>query len=450
VKHIAIVGAGLAGLTASVLLTEAGYEVTLLERHKTPGGRIRRVSAMNGETFIDWGQHLMLGAYHHTLKLLDRLGTRNQLLPVTEATPFVTQDGKRRPYRIGRLPAPLHALPGLFHLSQLSVKDRLNLGRPMLAAKIQSRLRPVKLDRTTALDWLRRHHQTPAAIRDFWEPLALATLNTPLAEASALLLAVVLSKGFFARRTDAQPLLPTGTLHDLLLQPALDRIRRKNGRMLANCRVTGLEFRDGGAAGVQTAEAGTIRADAVILALPPWALEPVLKTSPALSKLGRITTDFEPSPIVSLELWYDRPWLRYPYAGLLGTKAQWIFNHQANGSGGGYRVSVVISAADDIELPREAFLETVIGEIRRYFPEARGAKVARHMLIRDFRATFRARAGLAEKRPRPETGIPNLFLAGDWIDTGLPGTMESAVKSGFMAAEAVTKENPGMFHGRSL
>lgn len=435
---VVIAGAGLAGLAAGVRLGDAGHRVTVLERLQTPGGRVRHIPAPGDGQRIDWGQHLLLGAYHSTLTLANHLGTRDLLVPVRGATPFVSPGGRVHPYRTGGLPGPLHALPGLLALTQIPLRDRIGLAAPALDARRRSARSLRALDERTAADWLRGLGQREATLRLFWEPVTLATLNTPLEEASAALLAVVLTKGVLSSAADAAPLLPSTSLHDLLVGPACDRIRRLGGQILPGRPAKGLVFNGARVAGVLLEDGAMVGADVVILALPPWHLAPLLREGTPLADLQAGAREFAPSEIVSQELWYDRDWLPHPYAGLLEGTSQWVFRHHPDGAGR-HRISVVISAADVIDVAPGLLAAHVASELPRYFPGAARARVLAEMTIREPRATFRAMAGLARHRPGARTRSPNVFLAGDWCDTGLPATIEGAIRSGFDAADAASR-----------
>ena len=445
-KRVVIAGAGLAGLTAGVRLADAGFEVSVLERSGRPGGRVRRVTPRGSRAPIDWGQHLMLGCYHESLALAKRLGTESFLRRVEGLTPFLSGDGQIHPYRLGRLPAPLHVLPALAGLTQISMRERLALGLPIAAAKLQRRMRPDRLDRMSAAYWLEKNGQSKAAIEGFWEPLVLATLNTPIKEASALLLATVIDRGFFANRRDAVPLLPRTTLHDLFAGPAVDAIRSKGGRVCYGQKVEKLiENGNGDLSALLASREEKWEADFFVLALPCWDAGPLLRDKASLRLLSRAAEELGSSPIVTVELWFDRPWMRHPYAGLLGSPVQWVFNHNAKTRGGngaaGCRVSLVISPADSfIHVKKGLLVDRCLSEILRYFPEAEDARLIDSMALRAPKATFRARPGQNALRPGCRTPFRNLFLAGDWTATGLPATMEGAVVSGNRAAGAISRK----------
>ncbi len=445
-RHCVVVGAGLAGLAAAVRLADAGMAVTVLERSAAPGGRVRRLRpAGSGRTPIDCGQHLMLGCYHRSIEFARRLGTSDLLHRVEGVTPFVTGPGKVHPYRLGRLPAPLHAVPGLLGLTHIPAIERLGLVRAAVAAKVAVRLDPSGLDRQDALDWLRRNGQGPAAIEGFWGPLASATLNRTPPEASALLLATVIDKGFFASRDDAVPVLPRTTLHDLFIGPAVREVKAKGGRVLTGAKVERLEADPGGRVkAARTSRGQVFAADTFVVAVPSWDLRETVGGVAGLDDLADRAEALSSSPIVSIEMWFDRPWMRYPFAGLIGSPVQWVFDHPAAPGGPPPRVSAVMShAGESLDAAGDSLVTLCESELRRMFPEASGARLVSGVAVKARRATFAASPGQQALRPPARTALPNLFLAGDWTATGLPATIEGAVASGLAAADLALAEAQG-------
>ncbi len=438
-SRIVVVGGGLAGLAAAVRLADAGEQVTVLERLAAAGGRVRRIRGPADED-LDWGQHLMLGAYHATRAFARRLGTEGRLRFVERPTPLVTATGGRHLYGVGNLPAPLHALPALFGLTHLGLLDRLALGRPVLAAKLGVRLSPERLDRTSALDWLRANGQGDDAIRGFWEPLVVATCNAAPAEASAALLATVIDQGFFAEREDALPLLAEGTLDEALVAPALAAIAGRGGVVRTGEGALRLDAAPSGRiASVRTTKGDTLPADGVVLAVPSWDVAELLPAELAPHGLAENVAWLGASPIVCVEVWFDRPWFEHPFAGLIGATVQWVFAHPPGRvPGAGQRLSLVVSRAGAwIERSNEGLVAGALAELRRFFPEAGAAREVATLVVRERRATFLGRPGQASRRAGTRTRSPNLVLAGDWTATGLPATIEGAVRSGEAAAAAL-------------
>lgn len=434
-----VVGAGLAGLTAAIRLADAGRRVVLLERSGTAGGRARAFRGPH-DTPLDWGQHLLLGAYHATRALAARLGTAHRLSFADGPIPMARADGSHASYRVGALPAPLHLLPALAGLSHLALHERLALGAAALGAKLDARRRPDTLDRRTAADWLRAHGQSDRALRGFWTPLVLATCNADPGRVSAALLVAVLNQGFFATRDDARPILPEGTLDEVLVAPALAELRRLGAdvRLREPAAALTLDPSAGAVASVVTARGERLEAEAVVLAVPPWSLPDLTAPHPALRGLGDDAAWLGTSGILCLELWFDHAWLTAPFAGLIDGESHWIFAHGPGAvPGARQRISVVRSAANPALAERRAELpESTVKELRRFFPESSAARLVAHVLVHEPRATFLGRPGQAARRRGPTSPLPNLFLAGDWTATGLPATIEGAVRSGEAAAWA--------------
>ncbi len=445
-RRVVVVGAGLAGLSAAIRLADQGAQVTVLERKRVAGGRVRRIKPCRGHAGVDFGQHLMLGCYRESIDLARRLGSDHLLRRVEGNTPFLSGPEQIHSYRLGKLPAPLHMLPGLTGLTQLKKRDRLLLARVFAAAKVGLRWSPEDLDETDVSTWLARHGQSHRSIAGFWNPLVLATLNTPCREASAFLLATVLSKSFLSTRADAEPLLPSTTFHDLFVGPAIDAIERAGGRVLLGTDVERLV--PGGPSEIEavvTRDGELTEADAVILAVPSWCAVKMLAPLPLLGDMAPRLDALGSSPIVNVDLWFDREWMRYPYAGLLGSPVQWFFNHGSETDRGrersGFRVSLVMSGAkEQISREQRALIDECLGEIKRYFPAAAEATLTGHLVTKARRATIRGRPGQRRLRPPSRTAYNNLLLAGDWTATDLPATIESAVASGRSAAETAARE----------
>ena len=438
-KRVLIIGGGLAGLSAAVNAADAGFDVTVLEAAAVPGGRVRRVSPGDGFEQIDFGQHLMMGCYKESLAFANRIGTRRDISEIKGVTPFVSGSGTVHPYRIGSLPAPLHALPGLMSLTQLSLRERMSLGIPVAAAKAAGLLSRDNLDLQTAGLWLRRNGQSENAVKYFWEPLVLATMNMPIYEASALPLAVVLDRIFSTSRRDAVPMTIEKTLHEIFIEPAIKALEKKGGRIFFTEKVTRLVHANDRINAALTKNGELFPADHFILAVPSWDVESLLGNLPGLSGAGDAAGELGFSPIVNVDLWFDRECIQYPYAGFLGSSLQWVFNHPSKNETHP-RLSIVVSGAELLEsLPPEEIIRKSRTELARFFPETAKAKLLKTLVIKARKATIRLKPGTAKQRPASKTTYKNLFFAGDWTDTGLPATMEGAVFSGRLAAGGILK-----------
>jgi hypothetical protein len=289
----------------------------------------------------------------------------------------------------------------------------------------------------SAEQWLKRCRQGGRSVSGFWEPLVLATLNMPAAGASALLLATVIEKGFLAGAGDASPMLPRSTLHDLLVAPAAAALQARGGRLLAGQKaVRLLDDGAGRLAAVVTEREDLFEADVFVLAVPSWDVAPLAAGRRALLPLSEAAGRLGWSSIITVHLWFDRPWMKYRMAGLLGGAMHWVFSGPEGGSdGGSQRVTMVLSSADGFMAEANAVLvERCVAECERYFPESRGARLGSSLVLKARRSTIRGAPGQHRLRDTCKSPYRNARIAGDWTATGLPATIEGAIASGARAA----------------
>ncbi len=425
---VTVVGGGWAGLAAAVDLSRRGARVTLLEAARQLGGRARRVRL--GGMEVDNGQHLLLGAYRDTLHLLNLLAPEDG--PGLERRRLDLQIWEHgRPalcLRAPRLPAPLHALAALAGARGLSPGERLRAAA--LGLFVLWRRGHLESD-TTVTRLLRRLRQSPRLVRRLWEPLCLATLNTPPRRASARVFVRVLHDALLRVRGDSDLVLATRNLGALLPEPAVEYIEARGGHIHLGRRVTALQVEDGGIRGLATG-AGTVPARHVILAVPPGPAAELLAPHPPLAAIAARLNRLRSEPVCTVYLQYpEGVRLEPPLLGLAGATAQWIFDRRVNGQPG--LMAVVVSAGGPhMALDNDALVAQVRGEIARVRP--RWPEPVRARVIREKRATFSCRAGVSKLRPGCATPVTGLWLAGDYTDTGYPATLEGAVRSGLAAA----------------
>lgn len=428
-----VIGGGFAGIAAATELARHGKSVTLLESRPYLGGRARSFTDRETGDVIDNGQHLLMGCYTHTLALLDTLGTRELLSAQPRMrVDFVDADGSRHPFDTSRLPGKTGTALGLLLLSGLSIAEKLRAVR--FALLVERNL--VRPGTSTVEEFLRHYQQSPRMIERFWEPIVLATLNAHPREASAILLAEVLRRAFFADARSSQLLFPAAGLSELLA-PFPEWLQARRGAVYHQTAET-LLIEENRIAGITT-EAGVLYTDTVISCIPPRALSRLLADQHLL-----VETDMQYSPIVSVYLWFDRAFLQERFFAMLGTTIQWIFNRRllcdaSNDVRSKYpgHIALTISAADTIvNEPAEVIVQKCIAELHRAFPASRQATLLSSQVIKEKMATIRATPGLNSKRPGLATPFDNFFLAGDWTDTMLPATIEGACQSGVQAAGA--------------
>ena len=436
--RVVIIGGGFAGLTAGVRLSQRGYEVLVLDRRNHLGGRAYSFIDSKTGDVVDNGQHLFMGCYHHTISFLETIGRLDRLM--FQARPrvdFLDRTHGFTSFDCPPLPAPLNVLAGLVRMKGLSAGDKLrafNVGR---AIKSNGRFLP---DSLTVDQWLGELGQSERIRKRFWNPMVIATLNQSPDIASARMLKVVLKEAFGGDSTSANIGISRVGLSDLYTDGAVDFIKSKGGDVQTGAQVQRLIIERGRVFAVELKDGERIEADYFISAVPPSALFAILpdelknKEFASLESLGS-------SPIVSINLWFDRPVIDREFVGLIGTRSQWIFNkdlilpseHQSN------QIAVIISAARDyVDWTKSELVEMAIGDLHDLLPESRKAEVLHSVIVKEREATLSHTLETDRFRLGPLTSIPNLILAGDWTDTGLPATIESAVMSGDVAAQAVS------------
>ncbi|MCG6923309.1 MAG: hydroxysqualene dehydroxylase HpnE [Acidobacteria bacterium] len=455
---VVVIGGGFAGMAAGIALQERRHDVVLLERRGVLGGRATSFrDAVTGDD-VDNGTHLMIGAYTATLDLVRRAGATDLLNPQENLKIEWVDDEGATVLDCPPLVAPLHLLAGLVGLR---VPLRVKLQALRLGLAVRFGPTPVGL---TLAEYFRRTGQGPAARRLLWDPLALAVVNESPERSAAVLFHRVYQESFL-RDHRASRLVFLRRGWGVLLERLARYFEGRGGVLRRGTLVEAIEPEAGRAGGVryvqrarqreelQTGRAPEPRlepAEAVVSAIPAHALIPLLpeewRGRPAFAALGR----FGRSPIVSVEMWLDREVVDRPMLGLRGCEIEWVFDKGRlfGRRGAPQHLAFIVSAAyrsapkKNVELVGAAE-----AALRRYFPAMAEAKIERTLVLREPDATFASTPELEALRPGPGTDVPGLFLAGDWTDTGLPATIEGAVRSGQRAAErveALTGRGPGV------
>jgi squalene-associated FAD-dependent desaturase len=437
---VAVVGGGVAGLAAATALAEAGERVLVLEARGELGGRATAFRDRETGELVDNGQHVMFGCYRETFRLLRRVGAEQhvRVQPALEV-PYIGPDGTRSVLRCPAwLPSPLHLLGGVLGWDALGWRDCLSvlrLAAPLLRARRDFRLQAEVTGETVA-GWLTRHGQR-GRLRDWlWEPLAVAALNQAPDEAAAAPFIRVLAEMFGARREDASLALPLTPLHEMYALPARRYIEARGGEVRLNA-LARVRIESGRVAGVDV-RGVPLAIDRVVAAVPWFALESLLigDVAPMASTIAAASR-MTAKPIVTVNLWYDRPVMDDVFVGLPERQMQWVFDkRQAFGERASH-LSLVASGADALVGADTATLVALAArEVAQTIPGAKSAALQRGTVVREKRATFSLAPG-EPPRPPVTTPIAGLVLAGDWIDTGLPGTIESAAVAGHEAARAL-------------
>jgi len=428
-----VIGAGFAGLAAATALAEAGMRVHVIEARPGLGGRATTFrDPVTGER-IDNGQHVLAGCYSDTLQFLERIGTAAHLhRPSTLRLPMIDERGRRTELALPPLPAPLDLLAGVLAWDALTLSDRIAMLRVGRGLRGTTRLEPGE----TVRQWLVRHHQSPRLCTLLWEPLALAALNQSIDDASAESFVAVTSRMFGPAPDAATLLLPAVPLDELYVHPSRRFLEAAGSTVSANAPAH-VVFTDGRVSGVRVRDQVT-PTTCVISAVPWFALEDACDhPPPQLARTLRNASALASAPIVTVNLWLEGFESGDALLGLPGRTFQWIFDRRLLAGPSQSHLSLVSSGADAIcAAANDDLINIALREVQAALPAARGARVRHGSVVRERRATFSLKPG-APPRPSTMTDVAGLFLAGDWIATGLPATIESAVTSGHRAARAV-------------
>jgi len=395
----AVVGGGLAGLSAALDLVDAGHEVAVYEARPTLGGAVQTLPRREGdpEPPPDNGQHIALGCFTEYLRFLERIGQSGSVRRLRLELPVIDERG--RTATIGP------SAPALLRYRHLSVGERLAL----LKALVRWDDRPRG---TTFGEELRARGQSSRAVDRFWDVFIRPALNLRADEASAEAGIFTVRTALLGERSNSDLVLPTRPLGEMHGEAA--------GRALESAGAT-VET------GARVDDPGSLGADAVVLAVPP--------SEPAL----------EYSPIVSVHLWFDRQLLATPLAALLGSDAHWVFDRGAvtgHLPERGQYLTVVSSGAPELmELRGKELVERIAGELTGRLGTA---ELLWSRVSREPHATIAVRPGSDAHRPGPETDRPSVVRAGAWTATGWPPTMEGAVRSGRAAARLLTRAREGV------
>jgi squalene-associated FAD-dependent desaturase len=429
---VVIIGGGWAGLAAALELAAHDIPVTLHEAAPQLGGRAR--NAPFGDLTVDNGQHLLIGAYRETLRLLALMGTaETEVLHRTRLCLKVLEGDETLLMQAPPLPAPLHLAWAQLTAGGLSPGERLGA----LTMSLRLMLSGFTLAHDISVsELLQRHHQGERISRRLWGPLCLATLNTPPERASALLFLRVLQESFAHRRHDADLLIPKVALGALFPQRAAHFLQRRGATVALRQRAEALHL-DGEQLEAVTVAGQRLPARHLILATAPRAACRLLAGHPPLIALQRQISDLGSQPITTLYLQYPPGHrLEEPMVGMSGTLGQWLFDRHLCGQPG--LIAVVISAEGEHDgWDHERLTRQLLGELARQFPHWPPPLSSR--VIREQHATFECRVGVEARRPANVTPVGGLWLAGDYTDTGLPATLEGAVRSGVQCARQIIK-----------
>ncbi len=437
-RTVAIIGGGLAGLSAGSALAEAGYHVELFERRPYLGGRASSYELPGTGEVVDNCQHVLLGCCTNLIDFYRRLGVEQQIRWYDEIT-FILPGGKSSTLKPGALPAPFHATASFLQSSVLDLKDKLAIARAMMAL-----MPSLPNDNGENFQtWLERHGQTKQAIDRFWAPVLVSALNEELDRISVRYAALVFRDSFLKSAEAGRMGVPAVPLSQLY-GTAAQYIEERGGKVHLRAAVD--SFRTDGD-GVRLCVGGEeIRSR---LRRAGHAVQHARKAAAGRSRIAvaarAMRGIFESSPITGIHLWFDREITPLEHAVLLERTIQWMFHkskilatRRDSAQNGSYLELVVSSSKTLVDKSRQEIIDLAVRELAEFFPAVREAKLTKATVVKEIHATFAPSPGSDAFRAPHKSPWPRLFLAGDWTATGWPATMEGAVRSGYGAAEALS------------
>jgi len=433
---VAIVGAGLAGLAAACALSDSGFRVTLFERRPYLGGRASSYEHPGTGEIVDNCQHVLFGSCTNLIAFYRTIGIEDKIRWFDRMT-FIEPGGRQSILEPTFLPAPLHVTPSFLGFKFLGVRDKLSVARGLMALIG----RPPK-DAGNFQEWLLRHRQTPVAIERFWKPILVSALSEDLDRISVPYAAQVVRESMKSRvaRRMGIPTVPLTELYNsardyITTRGGTVRFRNSVQSFMPTARGVRLKLQD-------SLQNSNDEFDYAVLAVPFDSLAKLLPDSSESAELRAKLAHFETSPITGVHFWFDRQITDLDHAVLLDRTIQWMF-HKSKLLGrnleGSYVELVISSSKLLIEKSRQEIIDLALKELHEFFPAACEAKLLKSTVIKEVNATFSPTPGIDRYRPSQPTPWPRIFLAGDGTATGWPATMEGAVRSGYLAAKAVTK-----------
>ena len=439
-----VIGGGLAGLSAGVALAEAGWRVRLFEQRPFLGGRATSYVLPNGE-HVDNCQHVTLGCCTNLDDFYRRVGSKDKV-KYFDRLVFLDPQGRTGEIAAGILPAPLHMLVSFATFAPLTFADKKCIGFAMLdILRTQGRTAgPDEGGGISMLEWLRRRKQTDGAIERFWRVVLVSALDEELNQIDARYGVDVFWKAFVSNRTGYRMGIPTAPLAELY-KGCQAEIEKRGGEVTLRSPIRNIHMANGAMLQVEFDGGRMESSDAYVFALPHETLldllpEEAKEKEPAFQAVKKIKV----SPITGVHFWFDREVMKEPFVTLLDTTTQWIFNKTLlygtkNGGTEQYLQLVISASYDLLAKSRQEIIDLCLKEVRQVLPAARDANLVKATVIKEAAATFSPEPGVDRLRPNQQTRIDGMFLAGDWTKTGWPSTMEGAVRSGYLAAEAVLR-----------
>ena len=424
-KKCIVIGGGVAGLSAAAYLVKHKFRVTLVESSPKLGGRAYSFTDQKNNFAIDNGQHILMGCYNNTLRFLKLIGAQDNFIYQKNLEVNFLKPGNKL-VRLKSFPVfyPLNLLLALLNFKAFSISERFSVLFFMIKFPFVSHQ---KLVNRNVKDWLEENHQSKNVISSLWEMIAVGALNTNIKKASALIFHEILMRIFFKGNFSSTIILPKYSLTESYVTNAKDFIEEDHGEIKLSSSVDKIIIADDKAIGIKINGEAFYDFDFLISAVSFYSLQKIIPGNILDNNIS-----FEYSSILNIHIWLKNNPLPESFYGLIDSPVHWIFNKKDH-------LNFVVSDADYLmNKSSEEIFEMCTTELKKY-TGIDGSEIIEYKILKEKRATFIPTNNIIYSRPVSKTKIKNLFLAGDWTDTGLPSTIESAAKSGRIAAELIVE-----------
>jgi len=422
-KSVCIIGGGIAGLSAAVFLAEKGFDVTLLEASPKFGGRAYSFFDKTVNDFIDNGQHIFASWYYNTFEFLKITGSFDKLTFHKQLkVRFADSNGSQYLLKCPNLPPPFHLIAGIMSYNAMGFKDKNGIVRLIRNFKKipEQNLKCINTDELFNLT-----RQSEKLVDYFWKPFIIAVFNAEPKDTSAWLFIELIKVGFL-QKGGSNLVLPNDFLGNIFVQPAVSYLETKGAKIFKSAGVSKINFKDDRIESLITNDGKEIKSDYFISAVSFYDFKSLIGDE-VFSKEFSAVSNLQYSPIVNIHLKFEseiNDILKESFIGILNSPIQWVFKVKDN------QICIVISSANEVvEMDKEDIIELSKKELYKCLPAFKNVKILRSRVIKEKRATFVPDTESLSARPKNKTKYKNFFIAGDWTDTGLPATIEGAVKS---------------------
>jgi squalene-associated FAD-dependent desaturase len=424
-KKCLIVGGGFSGLAAAVYLSNNNYQVELIESSPKLGGRAYSFTDKNTNSILDNGQHILMGCYKETLRFLNLINSKDSLnYQKSMEVNFLDNEGKLHQLKTPRYFYPFNLLIAILDYKALPVKDRYTIIKFCIKLFLTN---PERIGESSVTKWLENEGQHNLIRKSLWEIMAVGALNCNMDDASPKIFGKILKQIFFTGNHSATIIIPAIGLSQVYCDDAVNFIKNKAGSVSTSETVQRVIVESDRVKSVITNKREIDNFDFVLFTIPPFAITRIEGVPNAITEIAK---RFKYSSILTFHIWIKNFKMVKPFYGLIDSRLHWVFDH------GNYVTTVISDANNLINKGEQELFEIVKSELKKYL-NISDENIIDYKILKDKRSTFIPSPEIINIRPDSKTVLKNLFLAGDWINTKLPSTIEGAVVSARVATEAI-------------